>query len=51
MTTKVYLRKDGVLHTAEFTGKLNHQFVQQVFKQQEFKPDDNRFLITYQEEK
>jgi hypothetical protein len=49
MTTRIYLKYNGELNTAEFAGKLTHQQVAEIFKGQNFKPDDNRFMIVYKE--
>ncbi len=47
--TRIYLKYNGELNTAEFAGKLTHQQVAEIFQKEGFTPDDNRFMLVYKE--
>lgn len=45
--TKVYMKVKGELLVAEFEEELSHEDVSNIFKEENFKPDDNRFMLVY----
>lgn len=45
--TKVYMKVKGELLVAEFDSKLSHEDVTGIFKGENFKPDDNRFMLVH----